>query len=61
MTTTTLAVIAVALLLPIICLIHLTKSRPQRLREMRARGWSWKQCGAVWGVTGQTAKRWSMA
>ena len=59
--TTTFALMAALLLLPLLVLIHFTKSKPQRLREMRARGWSWKRCGAVYGVSDKTAKKWSVA
>lgn len=61
MTTTTLAVIAVLLILPIAILWHLSKPKPQRIREMRARGWTYKRAGAVFGVSASTAKRWSLA
>ncbi len=58
---TTIFWLTALLLLPILILLHLTKSKPQRIREMRSRGWTWKRCGAVFGVTDKTAKRWSLA
>ena len=49
------------LLLPVLVLFHLTKSKPQRVREMRQRGWTWKQCADRYGVSATTARRWAMS
>ena len=51
---------AAVLLLPLLVLFHLTKSKPQRIREMRQRGWSWKQCAERFGVSQSTARRWAV-
>ena len=59
---TTITIWAVALLLlPLLALFHLTKSKPQRVREMRQRGWTWKQCADRYGVSQSTVRRWATA
>ena len=59
--TTFTAVLVAVLLLPLLVLWHLSKTKSQRIQEMRSRGWSWKRCGAYYGVSDKTAKRWMEA
>lgn len=58
--TTTTALLVALLLLPALIIFHFTKSKPQRVREMRSRGWTWKRCADHFGVSASTARRWSL-
>ena len=60
MTTLTLWAAAL-LLLPLIVLFHLTKSKPQRIREMRSRVWTWQRCADRFDISPSTARRWAAA
>ena len=52
---------AALLLLPLLALWHFTKSKPQRIREMRQRGWTWQRCADRYGISPSTARRWALA
>jgi len=52
---------AMLVVLPILVIWHFTKSKNQRVREMRNRGWTWKRIAAKYGVSQSTVRRWSMA
>ena len=55
--TTTLAVIAALLLLPLIILLWATESRPQRARRLRSYGWTQQRIADHLGVSRSTARR----
>ena len=58
---TTFAFLAVLLILPIAIIWHLTKSRSQRIQEMRQRGWTVTRIANRYGVSRSTVRRWSAA
>ena len=58
---TSLAVLAVLITLPLIVLFWATESRSTRINRYRAMGYTWQQIATVYGVSGSTAKRWSLA
>ena len=58
--TTAILWAAALLLLPLLVLWHFTKSKPQRIREMRQRGWSWRAIADRYGVSQSTARRWAV-
>ena len=58
--TTAILWVAALLLLPLLALWHFTKSKPQRIREMRQRGWSWRAIADRYGVSQSTARRWAV-
>ena len=58
---TTILWISILVLLPILAIWHFSKPKGQRIREMRARGWTWKRVAAYWNCSPRTARRWSMA
>lgn len=51
----------ILLLLPILVIWHFSKTKGQRIREQRQRGWTWKQIATYWHCAPSTARRWSMA
>jgi hypothetical protein len=55
--TTTLAAIAALLLLPLIILLWVTESRPQRARRLRSYGWTQQRIADHLGVSRSTARR----
>jgi len=57
MTTTTLAVLAALLLLPLLILLWATESRPQRARRLRSYGWTQQRIADHLGVSRSTARR----
>lgn len=57
MTTTTLAIIAAVLLLPLLILLWATESRPQRARRLRSYGWTQQRIADHLGVSRTTARR----
>ena len=57
MTTTILAVIAALILLPLLILLWVTESRPQRARRLRSYGWSQQRIADHLGVSRSTARR----
>ncbi len=57
MATTTLAAIAALLLLPLLILLWVTESRPQRARRLRSYGWSQQRIADHLGVSRSTARR----
>ncbi len=57
MATTTLAAIAVLILLPLLILLWATESRPQRARRLRSYGWTQQRIADHLGVSRSTARR----
>ncbi len=57
MATTTLAAIAALLLLPLLILLWVTESRPQRARRLRSYGWTQQRIADHLGVSRSTARR----
>lgn len=57
MTTTTLAIIAAVLLLPLLILFWATESRQQRARRLRSYGWSQQRIADHLGVSRTTVRR----
>ena len=57
MTTTTLAIIAALLLLPLLILLWATESRPQRARRLRSYGWTQQRIADHLGVSRTTVRR----
>ena len=57
MTSTTLALILAALLLPLLILLWATESRPQRARRLRSYGWTQQRIADHLGVSRTTARR----
>lgn len=58
--TTTAALVAVFLLLPLVVLLWATESPRQRARRMRRRGHSYRTIGARLGVAHTTARRYCL-
>ena len=57
MTSTILALIVAALLLPLIILLWATESRPQRARRLRSYGWTQQRIADHLGVSRSTVRR----
>lgn len=57
MTSTTLALILAALLLPLLILLWATESRPQRARRLRSYGWTQQRIADHLGVSRTTVRR----
>lgn len=57
MTTTTLALILAALLLPLLILLWAAESRPQRAKRLRSYGWSQQRIADHLGVSRTTVRR----
>lgn len=57
MTSTILALIVAALLLPLLILLWATESRPQRARRLRSYGWTQQRIADHLGVSRTTARR----
>jgi hypothetical protein len=55
--TTTLAAIAALILLPLLILLWVTESRPQRARRLRSYGWTQQRIADHLGVSRSTARR----
>ena len=58
-TTTALALLIAALLLPLLILLWLTESRGQRIRRWRATGLPWRVIADRLGCSRSTAARWA--
>ena len=58
-TTTALALLIAALLLPLLILLWLTESRGQRIRRWRAAGQPWRVIAHRLGCSRSTAARWA--
>ena len=58
---TTVFWVTALLLLPILFILWLTESRSQRINRLRKNGATWNAIGNRYGVTGKTAKKWSLA
>ena len=58
-TTTALALLIAALLLPLLFLLWLTESRGQRIRRWRAAGLPWRVIAHRLGCSRPTAARWA--
>lgn len=57
MITTTAALLLALLTLPLIVLLWATESRPQRVRRLRANGWSQQRIADHLGVSRSTVRR----
>lgn len=57
MTTTTLAIIAAVLLLPLLILFWATESRPQRARRLRSYGWTQQRIADHMRISRTTVRR----
>lgn len=57
MTTTTLALLLAALLLPLLILLWATESQSQRAQRLRSYGWSQQRIADHLGVSRSTARR----
>lgn len=57
MTSTILALIVAALLLPLLILLWATESRPQRVRRLRSYGWTQQRIADHLGVSRTTVRR----
>lgn len=57
MTSTALALIVAALLLPVLVLLWATESRPQRARRLRSYGWTQQRIADHLGCSRTTARR----
>lgn len=57
MTSTTLALIVAALLLPLLILLWVTESRQQRARRLRSYGWTQQRIADHLGVSRTTVRR----
>lgn len=57
MTTTALALILAALLLPVLVLLWATESRQQRARRLRSYGWTQQRIADHLGVSRSTVRR----
>ena len=57
MTTTTLAIIATVLLLPLLILLWVTESRQQRAKRLRSYGWSQQRIADHLGCSRTTVRR----
>jgi len=57
MTSTILALLAVALLLPLIILLWVTETRTQRAKRLRSYGWSQQRIADHLGVSRSTVRR----
>ena len=58
-TTTALALLIAALLLPLLILLWLTESRGQRIRRWRSAGLPWRVIADRLGCSKSTAARWA--
>lgn len=59
--TTSFAILAVLLILPLAVIWHLTKSEKQKAREMKSRGWKVPTIAAKFGKSERTIYRWTAA
>lgn len=57
MTSTVLAILIAALLLPVLVLLWATESRQQRARRLRSYGWTQQRIADHLGVSRSTARR----
>jgi DNA invertase Pin-like site-specific DNA recombinase len=55
--TTTLAILTVLLLLPLLVLLWATESKPQRARRWRAAGWTQQRIADRLGISRATVRR----
>jgi len=55
--TTTLAILLVLLLLPVLVLLWATESKPQRARRWRAAGWTQQRIADRLGISRATVRR----
>lgn len=63
MTTLTclMATLLAVLSIPFVLLFWATESKAQRIRRWHSRGLSYRACGARYGVSPSTARRWALA
>lgn len=61
MLTTSAACLLLLLTLPVVLLLWVTESKPQRIRRWRASGLTWRVCAARLGVSQSTVRRWAAA
>lgn len=63
MTTITclMATLLAVLTIPLALLFWATESKGQRIRRWHSRGLSYRACGARYGVSHTTARRWALA
>lgn len=56
-----MATLLAVLSIPFVLLFWATESKAQRIRRWHSRGLSYRACGARYGVSPSTARRWALA
>ena len=56
-----MATLLAVLTIPLALLFWATESKGQRIRRWHSRGLSYRACGARYGVSHTTARRWALA